>query len=83
MKFTYYYLLVCIAAAGSYAQTIRPDSGTFIIHKFAQAIGREKYSISETANGYNFLVDFKYTDRGSLVKLRDSMCFGKGGLPLS
>ena len=83
MKFTYYYLLVCFAAAGSYAQTIRPDSGTFIIHKFAQAIGKEKYSISETANGYTCLVDFKYTDRGSLVKLRDSMCFGKGGLPLS
>jgi imidazolonepropionase-like amidohydrolase len=65
------------------AQSNRTDSGTFIIHKFAQAIGKEKYTVTRNGSGIIYQVDFKYTDRGSPVRLKDSISFTKEMEPLS
>ncbi len=65
------------------AQSNQPDSGTFIIHKFAQAIGKEKYTVTRNGNGILYQVDFKYTDRSSPVHLKDSISFTREMEPLS
>jgi imidazolonepropionase-like amidohydrolase len=45
------------------------DSGSFLLHKFAQNIGKETYRITTTATGNTYEVDFKFVDRGSPVPL--------------
>jgi hypothetical protein len=44
-------------------------SGTFILHKFAKAIGKETYSIQTTGDTYTLTSHFLFTDRGSPVPL--------------
>ncbi len=65
------------------AQSSETDSGSFIIHKFARAIGREKYIVRKSETGICYLINFRYTDRGSVVKLKDSICFTPGMEPVS
>lgn len=57
-----------ISATGSYAQNT-PDSGSFFLHKFAQNIGRETYTIQRQGNQVVYDISFKFTDRGSPVPL--------------
>ena len=63
-------LFFCIYT--SFAQTIT-DSGTYLLHKFEQNIGKEKYSVTKNNNTINYTVDFKYIDRGSPVNLTASL----------
>ena len=51
------------------------DSGTFLIHKFEQNIGKEKYTVIKNNTSINYLVDFKYVDRGSKVSLTSKLEF--------
>ncbi len=53
-----------------FAQTNVTDSGSFFLHKFAQNIGRETYTISKNGNELTYAIDFKFTDRGSAVPLK-------------
>ena len=46
-----------------------PTSGTFVLHKFAKAIGSEKYSIESKGGSYTLTSHFKFTDRGTEVPL--------------
>ena len=46
-----------------------PTSGTFVLHKFAKAIGSEKYSIESKGGSYILTSHFKFTDRGTEVPL--------------
>jgi imidazolonepropionase-like amidohydrolase len=59
-------LFVMNAAA---QQTFKPDSGTFVLHKFENPIGKESYYI--TTNGKEIICksDFKLADRGATVHL--------------
>ncbi len=58
-----------------YSQSIISDSAVYLLHKWQQPIGREKY-LAVTKNGtITYTVDFKYIDRGSPVQLKDSLVF--------
>ncbi|HEY4935163.1 MAG TPA: amidohydrolase family protein [Puia sp.] len=59
------------------------DSGSFIIHKFEQAIGKEKYQVYRNQGGFSYFIDFKYTDRGSPVHLTDTLIFTSNLDPVS
>lgn len=50
-----------------------PDSGTFLLHKFAQNIGKEKYTVSRHGDIVTYTVDFKFIDRGTPVPLNAKM----------
>ena len=45
------------------------NSGTFVLHKFAKAIGKETYSIETKGDTYTLSSHFLFTDRGSAVPL--------------
>ena len=44
-------------------------SGTFVLHKFAKAIGSETYSIEAKGDSYTLTSHFEFTDRGTKVPL--------------
>src|SRR4051794_38046664 len=75
-------LLLFFCVHSSFAQTII-DSGTFLLHKFEQNIGKEKYIITKTGNNTNYAVDFKYVDRGSPVMLTANLQLTPALEPLS
>jgi len=54
------------------AQTTAASSGTFVLHKFAKAIGKETYSIETKGDQYTLSSHFLFTDRGSPVPLETS-----------
>jgi hypothetical protein len=83
MKFIFSFGLICFLSGNVFAQSYLSDTGSFIIHKFAQPIGRESYSVKQGSQGFTYLIDFHYTDRGSPVKLKDSICFDFKGNPVS
>ncbi|PJJ53279.1 amidohydrolase family protein [Hymenobacter chitinivorans] len=70
----YPFLLVLLGGAPALAQTTAPlapaDSGTFVLHKFEQPIGKETYRLTRTAQQLTYDVSFKFVDRGSPVPLR-------------
>lgn len=46
------------------------DSGTFVLHKFEQPIGKETYRLTRTAQTLTYDVDFRFVDRGATVPLQ-------------
>ena len=66
----------------SFAQTIT-DSGTYLLHKFEQNIGKEKYVVTKNGNNINYAVDFKYVDRGSPVSLTANLQLTNALEPIS
>ncbi|ASU33331.1 amidohydrolase family protein [Mucilaginibacter xinganensis] len=64
------------------AQT-KPDSVTFLLHKFEQHIGKEVYRVSKTAQEITYTSDFKFVDRGSPVPLKAELKLTAAGEPLS
>ncbi|TGE27430.1 amidohydrolase family protein [Hymenobacter metallicola] len=59
------------------------DSGTFVLHKFEQPIGKETYRLTRTAQALTYHVDFKFVDRGSPVPLRARLAVTPTGEPLT
>jgi imidazolonepropionase-like amidohydrolase len=56
--------------AGHAAQVVpQPEQGTFILHKFAKAIGKETYRVVYDDDETIMTSDFLFTDRGSPVPL--------------
>ncbi|MES2390208.1 MAG: amidohydrolase family protein [Acidobacteriota bacterium] len=63
--------IVLLLAATLSAAAQQPEtSGTFVLHKFARAIGKETYSIKTTGDAYTLTSDFLFTDRSSRVPLK-------------
>ncbi|MCB2406735.1 amidohydrolase family protein [Hymenobacter lucidus] len=60
----------CPALAQAQPPPASADSGTFLLHKFEQRIGKETYRVTRTAQQLTYHVDFKFVDRGSPVPLR-------------
>ena len=60
-----------------------PDSGSFFLHKFAQNIGKESYSISRIGDNLIYDIDFKFVDRGSPVPLKAKLVTTAGLEPLN
>ena len=54
----------------SFAQT---DSGTYLLHKFEQNIGKETYRVTKSADTIIYTVDFKFVDRGGAVPLKATL----------
>lgn len=76
----------CIALLA--ATCLRADppatSGTFVLHKFAKAIGKETYSIDQHAGTYTLSSHFEFTDRGTKVPLETKfVARAKGLIPIS
>src|ERR1700747_2025019 len=62
------------------AQTER---GTFHLHKFAQLIGEETYTITAAPAGLTLESEFKFTDRGTPVPLTPTLPPGTDYTPRS
>jgi imidazolonepropionase-like amidohydrolase len=76
-------LLAATLALPLAAQAQAPaDSTTFLLHKFAQRIGKETYHLTRTAQAYTYDVDFKFVDRGSPVALKAHLVTTPTGEPL-
>src|SRR5258705_2876518 len=75
------FLLLTAWTISSMAQT--PDSTTFLLHKFAQNIGKESYTLRHTDSGLEYNVVFKFTDRGTPVPLSARLAVTKDFEPLS
>jgi Amidohydrolase family len=65
-----------------YTQSIPIDSAVYLLHKWEQPIGQEKYKVYENNRVQIYTVDFKYIDRGSPVQLKDSLVFTTAMEPL-
>jgi imidazolonepropionase-like amidohydrolase len=80
------YLFLSVAALAlplaARAQTAPADTATFLLHKFAQRIGKETYHLTRTVQSHTYDVDFKFVDRGSLVALRAQIAVTPTGAPL-
>ncbi|TGE21613.1 amidohydrolase [Hymenobacter aquaticus] len=67
-------LLALLGGAPALAQTpalpAPADSGTYVLHKFEQPIGKETYRLTRTAQTLTYDVAFRFVDRGSPVPLR-------------
>jgi imidazolonepropionase-like amidohydrolase len=83
MLLKHFYLLLATTLAYLPAQAQAPaDSATFLLHKFAQRIGKETYHLTRTAQAYTYDVNFKFVDRGSPVALRAQIAVTPTGAPL-
>jgi predicted amidohydrolase len=80
-KFIIAFLLLCSTGAG-FSQSAYSDSAVYLLHKWQQPIGREKYRVIKKDGTVTCMVDFKYVDRGSPVQLKDSLVFTKAMNPL-
>jgi len=63
-------IIVALACASSAVAQQTAASGTFVLHKFAKAIGSETYSIETKGDTYTLTSHFLFTDRGSKVPLQ-------------
>ncbi|MBF9141803.1 hypothetical protein [Hymenobacter properus] len=73
---------LALLPAASHAQQAPADSPTFLLHKFAQRIGKETYRLTRTAQAHTYDVDFKFVDRVSPVALRAQLAVTPAGEPL-
>ena len=72
-----------LACLPTCAQAQTPaDSATFLLHKFAQRIGKETYRLTRSAQARTYDVDLKFVDRGSPVALRAQLALTPAGEPL-
>jgi len=63
-----------------------PDSSegaTFLLHKFQQNIGKEKYQILKNGSEIIYQIDFKFVDRGGAVPLTAQLALNPNGTPIS
>jgi len=63
----------CLLFFAANAQTTPPDSGTFLLHKFQQHIGKETYHLSKSKDSLVYKDDFKFVDRGGAVPLKTTL----------
>ncbi len=80
-----YFVLFLLFFPGTIAfcQNLPSDSGSFFLHKFAQNIGRESYTVTKNGSVLNYDIDFRFTDRGSPVPLKAKMAMTASSEPLS
>jgi hypothetical protein len=80
-KILYTSILICCICT-SFGQTVT-DSGVYLLHKFEQNIGKEKYTETKNEDNINYTVDFKYVDRGAPVHLTAALQLTVAMEPLS
>ncbi|MFB9845240.1 amidohydrolase family protein [Mucilaginibacter ginsenosidivorans] len=79
-----YLFLIPLSAfcLGAHAQQTDTDSGTFILHKFQQAIGKETYQVNKSKDAVTYSASFKFTDRGSPVPFKAELKVTPAAEPL-
>ncbi|MBS1800372.1 MAG: amidohydrolase family protein [Acidobacteria bacterium] len=75
-------LLLSFASVALSAETA-PESGRFILHKFAHANGQETYSIERGRGKLTLKSDFLFTDRGTKVPLKTTFTATEALEPLT
>jgi imidazolonepropionase-like amidohydrolase len=75
-------LASCVLPLAARAQTAPADTATFLLHKFAQRIGKETYRLTRTPQAYTYDVAFRFVDRGSPVALTAQIATTPAGEPL-
>ncbi len=73
MKSLPFFIIILLSCTSLFAQTQVTDSGTFNLHKFAQNIGKEKYTETKKGDTLQYKTDFQYVDRGDTVRLKAAM----------
>lgn len=73
-------LLMAAGLAGP-ARGQAPEEGHFRLHKFLQAIGDERYHVTQDGDVFILSDSFAFTDRGSRVPLRAMLRFGRDHTP--
>jgi hypothetical protein len=77
-------ILFFLISAGCVLAQAPATSGTFVLHKFAKAIGKETYSIETKGDTYVLTSHFLFTDRGSKVPLETTfVARAADGAPIS
>ena len=80
---SYLILLLAILVFKVNAQDIRTiDTGTFLLHKIEQYIGKETYRCVMDKKGTSYDIDFSFSDRGSPVSLKAELKLTPGFEPL-
>src|SRR5688500_4800351 len=59
------------------------ESGTFVLHKFEQAVGTERYVVRQRGDTLVMTTDFKFTDRGTEVPLTSTFRARRDLTPLA
>ncbi len=72
-KYLLFFCLTGLLFKGSAQGNLATDSGTFLLHKFEQNIGKETYRVTKSADTIIYTVDFKFVDRGSAVPLKATL----------
>ena len=76
-------LTVCMFTLVAQNTATNPsDSGTFLLHKFAQNIGKETYTITKEGNNLTYDINFKFVDRGAPVPLKAQLVVTPGLEPV-
>jgi len=63
-------LLFVLPATAQVSDNSATEQGSFVLHKFAKAIGKESYTIRHTDGRLTLTSDFLFTDRGRQVPLK-------------
>ncbi|MDG2537707.1 amidohydrolase family protein [Dyella jiangningensis] len=72
------------ASSGIHAQSNPAnEEGTFVLHKFARAIGKETYTLDRKDGQLQLTSDFLFTDRGTPVPLKTDYRAANEAHPLS
>lgn len=75
--------LLVLAPLPLSAQTPAGEQGNFVLHKFARAIGKESYTISQDQGRLVLRSDFSFKDRGTEVPLKTEFTAIDAAHPLS
>ena len=77
-------IILVVASTSCAAAQQTGKSGTFVLHKFARAIGSETYSIEAKEATYTLTSHFLFTDRGTKVPLETTFVARATGMtPIS
>ena len=84
IRFSAFAVLIVLAGCMELAAQQPDRSGTFVLHKFARAIGEETYSIAPNGDSYTLTSHFTFTDRGTTVPLETTFTARTDGMkPIS
>jgi len=73
-------IVLAMASTSCAAAQQTAKSGTFVLHKFAKAIGSETYSIEAKDDTYTLTSHFLFTDRGTKVPLETTFVAGTAAM---
>jgi len=83
MQMKRYFLNATFLISVNYCLAQTPDSGTFLLHKFAQNIGKETFKLTRSGSTITYDIDFKFVDRSTPVPLKAQLVTTTGHEPIN